>query len=544
MMALETIRSAWKKASAWYRRKPRVYVDLAVIAAMVVPLYGLFLYIDAFDKVFQWSRAHQGWEIDELFALVFCVGLVAVVFSGRRIIDLRSEIARRKQAQSEAHRLARHDALTGLPNRRRFVEEFPTWRNHLLEHEVFALFVIDLDHFKPINDLYGHRLGDEVLRVVAGRLTEIVQDKGLVARLAGDEFGILLRCRKDDDAPERLARRIAYSIPLPIALASLSIEVGVSVGATIWDGKNDGGDLAKLDGSAVETALRQADMAMYRAKSEGRGMYRFFDAAMDARLQERVQLEREIKGAITRGEIVPYYQPLVDLKTEDIIGYELLARWQHPTKGLLLPSLFIPIAEDTNCIAELTYNLLARAVRDAKDQPANIFLSLNLSPRQFADPWLSQKILAILTEAGFSPKRLEIEITETAVVQRLAEAKATLQSLRNVGVRVALDDFGTGYAGLHHLRELCLDTLKIDRSFVTQMLERPEEAKIVGAIVGLGHSLGLKTTAEGIETAEVRDKLIQLGCEIGQGYLFGKAEPVAALTPLKQEAGTPKRQIA
>lgn len=220
------------------------------------------------------------------------------------------------------------------------------------------------------------------------------------------------------------------------------IEVGVSVGGTIYDDQHDRDGLARRDGSAVETALRQADMAMYRAKTEGRGMYRFFDAAMDARLQERVQLEREIKGAIARGEIVPYYQPLVDLNTQTTIGYELLARWEHPTRGLLLPEIFIPIAEDTNSIADLTYSVLSRAVRDAKDRPQDTFLSLNLSPRQFADPWLSQKILAILTEAGFPAKRLEIEITETAVVQRLDEAKVTLKSLRNLGIRIALDDFG------------------------------------------------------------------------------------------------------
>ncbi len=435
-------------------------------------------------------------------------------------------MAQRKEAESEAHRLARHDVLTGLPNRRRFLEEFSQWMNHVLEDEICALFVVDLDHFKPINDLYGHRLGDEVLRVIAGRLSEIVGGNGLVSRLAGDEFGILLRCRKGDDAPVRLARRIVHAIPKPISLASLSIEVGVSVGGTFCNTGTDG-DVARRDGSLVETALRQADMAMYRAKTEGRGMYRFFDAAMDDRLRERVQLEREIKGAIARGEIVPYYQPLVDLGTKMVIGYEILARWIHPTKGVLQPTVFIPIAEDTGTIAELTYALLKQAVEDAKDWPDNLSLSLNLSARQFADPWLAQRILAILVASSFPPQRLEIEITETAVVERLDEAKTTLQSLRNLGVTIALDDFGTGYAGLHHLRELHFDTVKIDRSFVSRMMERPEDAKLVEAMVGLSHSLGLRTTAEGIETQDVLDRLKVLGCEVGQGFLFGRPEPLA-----------------
>jgi EAL domain-containing protein (putative c-di-GMP-specific phosphodiesterase class I) len=283
-------------------------------------------------------------------------------------------------------------------------------------------------------------------------------------------------------------------------------------------------------------------MAMYRGKTEGRGLYYFFDRDMDERLQMRVQLEREINGAIARGEIVPYYQPLVDLATQTTIGYEILARWLHPTRGVLPPLLFIPIAEDTGSIGALTYSLLAQAVKDAKDWPDHQFLSMNLSPRQFADPWLAQEILSILTAASFPAQRLEIEITETAVVQRLEEAKATLQSLRNLGVRIALDDFGTGYSGLHHLRELHLDTIKIDRSFVTEMLEKPEEAKLVEAIIGLGHVLGLKTIAEGIETQEVLDRLTELGCETGQGFLFGRPEPMPAHAVL--ETISSARQIA
>jgi len=195
----------------WYHSKSRTYIDLLLVAAMVAPLYVYLLQIDAFDAVFDWSRSHEDWEVDELFALAFCLGLIAIGFSWRRLIDLRREMKRRREAEAAAHRLARHDALTGLPNRRSFLEEFPRWTDHLLEDEICALFVVDLDHFKPINDLYGHRLGDEVLRVIAGRLSEIVEGDGLVARLAGDEFGILLRCYRGDDAPLRLARRIVHA---------------------------------------------------------------------------------------------------------------------------------------------------------------------------------------------------------------------------------------------------------------------------------------------------------------------------------------------
>ncbi len=318
------------------------------------------------------------------------------------------------------------------------------------------------------------------------------------------------------------------------------LQVGVSVGITIDDPKaRRNSELTLRDGSEIETLLRQADMAMYRAKTEGRGSYRFFDGDMDDRLQQRVMLESEIKSAIANGDVVPYYQPIVELSSRRLIGYEVLARWQHPTEGLLLPAEFIAIAEDTGFIGELTEALLAQAVADAASWPSDVILSLNLSPRQFADPWLAEKILGVLSHASFPPHRLVIEITETAVVRRLEEARATLQSLRNLGVGIALDDFGTGYSGLFHLRELQIDAIKIDRSFVGHMLERRQDEKMVEAIVSLAHALGLGITAEGIETEAVRERLVELGCGAGQGYLFGRPEPMPHC-----ETASPARRTA
>jgi len=518
-----------EKLRNWLKGMPQAQRDLIVILALSVPVYAFLLWIDAYDLFFQYSRGHEDYQLDELVALLFFVGLAAIVFSARRIIDLRKEMQERRAAEGEAQRLARHDALTGLPNRRRFLEEFNSRVSNIAEGERCAMFVLDLDYFKPINDLYGHRLGDEVLRVVAQRLIAIVEDNGVVARLGGDEFGIVMTVGQDDELPLSVARRIVHDIPRPITLASLSLEVGTSVGVSLYDQRQTASGMTTHgEGSPVEIVLRQADMAMYRAKTEGRGGYRFFDSGMDERLQQRVRLEREIKGAIERGEIVPFYQALVNLHTQETIGYELLARWQHPTLSLIEPEAFIPIAEDTGAIGALTDSMLTQGVRDARNWPAHIHLSVNLSPRQFADPLLAQRIMAILAEAGFPPQRLEIEITETAVVKRLDEAKITLKSLRNLGVRIALDDFGTGYSGLHHLRELQLDTIKIDQSFVTDMLKDAEDEKLVEAIVSLGRVLGLSTTAEGIETKDVLDKLIALGCDTGQGFLFGRPEPLTA----------------
>jgi diguanylate cyclase (GGDEF)-like protein len=530
----------------WFRNASRARRDLVIIAVAAVPLYILILVGDAFDVVFSWVVKHASYELEEFLALLFCLGLAAIVYGYRRVGDLRQEVSQRQRAEEEARWLARHDPLTGLPNRRRLLEDFQSLAGALAPEQSCALFLIDLDRFKPINDLFGHRLGDEVLRVVARRLRDLVGDQGIVARLGGDEFGILLRFAKGDDLPVRLARRLVFDVPKPIPLAALSVEVGVSLGATIVDPEK-----AKMRGAAsrrdrratVETALRQADMALYRAKLEGRGSYRFHDSEMDENLQQRVQLEREIKGAIARGEIVPYYQPLVDLKTERTVGYEVLARWHHPTRGVLEPSLFIPIAEDTGSIADLTCALLARSVSDAKSWPDHIFISINLSPRQFADLLLPQRILGILEMGGFTPLRLEVEITETAVVHSLDDAKKILQKLRDAGVKIALDDFGTGYAGLYHLRDLQLDSIKIDRSFISKMLDKSEEGKIVEAMISLAHTLGLQVTAEGVETEEVAAKLLELGCETGQGFFFG-APDAKAQRHVGDVAAKPSRVVA
>ena len=538
----------FRRLVAWYARQSRFARDAIVIGLIGVPVYLGAVWYDALDRFLELTNQPQSDATDWLVILIVCLGIAAKIYSIRRVVDLHREVALRRKAEAEAHQLARHDVLTGLPNRRWFIEDFDKWTCDLPEGEACALFVVDLDNFKPINDVYGHRLGDEVLKVVAKRLTQIAEG-GSVARLGGDEFGIILRYRLDSNAPERLARRIVHEVSKPVPLAALALQVGVSVGVSTGAPDVTGNvAMTERDGTRVETALRQADMAMYWAKSEGRGRYRFFDRSMDEKLRQRVELEAEIGGAIAAGQIVPYYQPIVDLHSRKTVGFEVLARWEHPKRGLLLPDIFIPIAEDTGMIGKMTDHLLEQAMRDAKDWPEHITLSINFSPRQISDPELAQRVLGILTMVSFSPRRLMIEITESAVVQRLEDAKAVLQALRKAGVRVALDDFGTGYSGLYHLRELELDTIKIDRTFVAQMLIKPEEARIVKAIVSLGRALGLKTTAEGIESEEALEFLIKLGCNTGQGYLFGQPQPASvvaeALHKETQALGKTGRRIA
>ncbi|MGE5260101.1 MAG: putative bifunctional diguanylate cyclase/phosphodiesterase, partial [Actinomycetota bacterium] len=397
------LRAPIHRLSRWFERQSRIKRDLIIMGAIMLPLYVVAVWGDAFDKFLAFTDEPESDAIDWLIILFVFLAVGAKIYSVRRTIDLHREVRRRRKAERDAYELARQDVLTGLPNRRWFVEEFDKLNCQQGDGEARAVFVVDLDNFKPINDVYGHRLGDEVLRVIAKRLSQLAKG-AVVARLGGDEFGLLMHYRRDSDAPERMARRIVHEVSKPIHLASLALQVGVSVGVAMWvPGISDNSNMAARDGAPVHTALRQADMAMYWAKAEGRGRYSFFDRSMDERLQQRVELESEIRGAIETGQIVPYYQPLVDLDTAKTVGFEVLARWEHPVRGLLMPDLFIPIAEDTGTIGLLTDRLLERAMEDAKAWPHHLYISMNFSPRQISDPMLAQRILGLLTKAAFAP---------------------------------------------------------------------------------------------------------------------------------------------
>ena len=404
-----------------------------------------------------------------------------------------------------------------------------------------------LDHFKPVNDLYGHRVGDIVLCEVATRLSEATEGEGMVARLGGDEFGIVMCCPRNGGMPERVARRIVHDISQPIIADALSMKVGASVGVTLASSHSGNEDVPVADGAAPERLhhrLRHADLAMYRAKTEGRGQYRFFEQEMDEKLKLHFQLESELANAIASKQIVPYYQQLVDLTSREVTGYEVLARWRHPLLGVIGPADFIPIAEDTGVIRKLTTSILEQAIEEAKKWPSQIYLSVNVSPRQLADPWVAQEILGILSRSAFPPSRLEVEITESGLVEKIDDVKEVLKSLRNVGIRIALDDFGTGYSGLYHLRELGIDTIKIDRSFVTHMLANHEEEKIVEAVINLSNAMGICTIAEGVETPEVLARLLELGCKVGQGYYFGKPQEAGATLDTINQRSLNARNIA
>jgi diguanylate cyclase (GGDEF)-like protein len=450
--------------------------------------------------------------LSDLIMLGFFMSFALIAGSLRKSFALRREVRARTRAESRAQTLARHDALTGLPNRRLLLEHL---EQAARKDRPYAIFVVDLDRFKPINDVHGHAAGDAVLCEVAGRLASLLPKGGFAARFGGDEFALLVPCEPQSDEPARLAQRVITALAAPITWNTTQVEVGATIGIA----------LLPSDSSDPGTLLRSADIAMYRGKRDGRGTYRFFESSMDHELQARAMVESELRAAISDGNIRPYYQPLISLSDQQLLGFEVLARWYHPRKGVLSPNLFIPIAEDTGLIADLSYSILRQACLDAKTWPPHLQLAVNISPYQLQDKWLPERILAILTETGFPPSRLEVEITETALVHDIEGARHILKSLQNIGVSIALDDFGTGYSSLYHLREFKFDKIKIDQSYVQALGTNPESTKIVNAIIGLGKSLGLLTTAEGVETKANLEYLTGQGCSFGQGFLFGAPVP-------------------
>ncbi len=426
--------------------------------------------------------------------------------------DMRAEQARAQSAERKAQQLAYQDALTELPNRRALSEHLAGLRFLAAERAV-ALLVLDLDHFKAVNDVHGHHAGDELLQRVADCLTGIVGDAGTAYRLGGDEFAITLDLdRPHADATEAIAGRIVDALAAPFWIDGLVHHIGGSIGVALYP----------RDATDSETLMRRADIALYQAKACGRSQYRLFKPAMDAEIVRRSVLEQEFRRDLAQGGFRPYYQPIVHLLSEEITGFEMLARWERDDGTEVGPSEFIPIAEECGLVGELMLNLLEQACADATLWGSDLTLSINVSPTQLKDRWLSEKILRVLTKAGLPPQRLKLEITENALITEPAHAKSIIQSLKNQGVLLALDDFGTGYSSIQHLRILPFDNVKIDRSYITGIEYDAEAHRMAVSMIHLAFNLGLSVVAEGVESAGVLEMLKEIGCAEGQGYFFGR----------------------
>ena len=511
LQAVRGWRAAFHRVD-WSRRDVKDGMVLVAVSALI------FLASDSFDlppKLFQWALDNAQWEVDDVVFVVVMLSLALLIYACRRWQDLAREICARQVAEAESLRLARHDPLTGLANRR-FLSE--TLDEMLLSSSIknarTAVLMLDLDGFKAVNDMHGHGVGDHALIEFARRIGDLLPGGVFMARVGGDEFAIAMPQIEVAD-PARLAHRIVSALATPFEVGNVSVTLGVGIGIAI----------APDNGVTTEDLVRRADMALYRAKAEGRSLVRFFEPEMDKHMERRARIERELREALAADTVAIHYQPLVNIEGGNIIGFEALARWTSPSLGSIPPQQFIAVAEECGIIVQLGEQLLRNACREAARWPIDITLAVNLSPVQLRNPQLGLRVLSILAETGLNPRRLELEITESALVTDAAAAQLIIDALREAGVRIALDDFGTGYATMSQLLALRFDKIKIDRQFVDRVGKDPQSDVIVRATIGLAKGLGLVTTAEGIET---RDQLIALqsdGCLQGQGYLFGRAVP-------------------
>ncbi|SED49666.1 diguanylate cyclase (GGDEF) domain-containing protein [Rhizobiales bacterium GAS191] len=424
--------------------------------------------------------------------------------------------------------MAHHDALTDLPNRvlfrQRLNEALARMRRE--DHRV-AIHCLDLDHFKSVNDTLGHPVGDALLRAVSERLLSCVRETDTVSRLGGDEFAIVQDAVKTPEEVSLLATRLLDVIGAPYQLQGHEVVVNVSVGIA----------LAPSDGEDPDLLLKNSDMALYRAKGDGRGTYRFFEPEMDARLQSRRVLEVDLRAALQRQQFELYYQPQIDLRTGTILGFEALIRWHHPECGIVPPLDFIPLAEEIGLIAPIGEWVLRQACAEAATWPENIAVAVNLSPVQFTNKNLVQSIMLALASTGLRAHRLELEVTESVLLHENDTTLSVLHQLRALGVRIAMDDFGTGYSSLSYLRKFPFDKIKIDRSFVSDMTGDADCAAIIRAVVGLAEGLHMTTTAEGVETQDQLERLRAEGYVEGQGYFFSRPMPVGELREFLQQHG-------
>jgi len=430
------------------------------------------------------------------------------------------DVTDRRKQDARIQYLAEHDALTGLPNRRLFLDLLSSSLSRKTQIAYCtSIILIDIDDFKGINDTLGHQVGDDLIIAVGNRLEERVGDRGIVARLGGDEFAILLPMLTELDAAGAAAKELVNAFSKPLKVGDYDLLTGVSAGVSFSIGDS-------VDSS---TLLRNADLALYRAKTDGRGIYRVYEPQMSLQLMLRREMERDLAMALARNEFAVHYQPLMELESGLEVGFEALLRWNHPDKGMISPASFIPIAESSGLIVPIGNWVLEQSCKLAATWRKNLSVAVNISPAQFKSGQLVDVVCAALAKYGLAPHRLELEITESLLLEKSYETLEVLRSLKELGVVIALDDFGTGYSGLGYLNSFPIDKIKIDRSFIKDLGSKPRSKELVRAAVNIGHSLGLMTLAEGIETQEQLGILRALGCQQGQGFLFSPAIPASQI---------------
>jgi diguanylate cyclase (GGDEF)-like protein len=451
-------------------------------------------------------------------------------------VATHEDITVQRRSEVKIEYMAHHDALTDLANRVLLNERLEQALGRIHLEEMVAVHHLDLDQFKAVNDTFGHPAGDKLLKIVADRLRGLVRETDTIARMGGDEFVVVQAPIADPAESTSLAQRIIALMSEPFDLDGHQAVIGASVGIAV----------GPSDGLKPDELLRNADLALYRAKGDGRGTFRFFETAMDLQMQTRRIMERDLRKALSSGQFELYYQPVVNLASGDISGFEALIRWNHPEQGVIPPASFIPLAEETGLIVPVGEWVIRQACATAAQWPGDLSIAVNISAAQFRNPGLLQVIVGALATSGLDPTRLEIEITETVLLQNRETTLAVLRQLRELGIRIAMDDFGTGYSSLTYLQCFPFDKIKIDRSFVKDITENTGSLNIVRAVAALAKGMGMTATAEGVETSEQLDRITSEGCTEMQGFLFSRPVPaseIERLFLLRHEAQKPAGRI-
>ncbi|MEP3049705.1 MAG: EAL domain-containing protein [Roseibium sp.] len=486
-------------------------IEAVIIFGTAAIIYLVGAEYEAFEALAAFMEKHEALELDEAFLAVATLGIAGYIYAYRRQVERRKEIEKRLHAEDHLDWLSKHDNLTGLPNRHslsEFVKLQEAETNNGSEKH-FGLISIDLDGFKKANDLLGHTGGDKLLKEVTSRIKSHAA-VNTVFRLGGDEFLVITELEKFPDT-YTLAQTINAEIGKPFNIDGIINHIGASMGVSKFP----------IDTPILEEAIHCSDLAMYHAKRSGKKEVTEFTEAMIETNLRRSMLEQDLLSALADGHIKPHYQPLMHLASDQIRGFEALARWDRPGHGFVPPATFISVAEDIGAISDLSDQILRQACLDAKEWPGNMILTFNLSPLQLSDRMISERILNVLAETGFDPSRLEVEITESALVLDIETTTEVLKELGSAGIRIALDDFGTGFSNLSNLSKLHFDRIKIDCEFINNCSSDGKQMNIVKSILSLGKGLGMHTTAEGIEESGQLEILKELGCDCGQGFFLG-----------------------
>ena len=445
-------------------------------------------------------------------------------------VATHEDITEQRQSEVKIEYMAHHDSLTGLANRVLLNDRLELALGRVQREEMVAVHHLDLDQFKAVNDTFGHPCGDRLLRIVAERLCGLTGEADTISRMGGDEFVIVQTAIADPADATSLAQRVIEELSEPYDIDGQQAVIGVSIGISVGPG----------DGSSPDKLLRNADLALYRAKSDGRGTFRFFEPVMDLQMQARRIMEQDLRKALPAGEFELHYQPVVNLASNEISGFEALVRWNHPIRGMISPADFIPLAEEIGFIVPMGEWIIRQACTTAAQWPDHLHVAVNISAIQFRSPGLMQLIVGALAASGLAPTRLEIEITESVLLNNREATLAVLHQLRALGIRIAMDDFGTGYSSLTYLQSFPFDKIKIDRSFVKNVTENASSLNIVRAVAALANGMGMTATAEGVETAEQLDRIASEGCTEMQGFLFSRPLPAAEIERRFLSGRTPR----